>query len=550
MKIMKKLAAALLTVILVCPCFSNLVFAQDGLAFFTDLETKVGDNFTITGTVVDKSSGVLGTVTVEMKYDTEYMRFVKGDSGVTAENGVITYNGEGDGTSDRLTFDMTFQAIKEGDTQLDQTSADVASSNGTALTDFTLGYSAVKIAEGDPSKLTGENADTNADTNADEDLSAASGTVKVGDVPYTISGDFSESQIPVGYTASEFTYEDETYKCITQSTSGVIAAYLVDSAGQGSFFIFNETKKVFYPYEEIMISDTYSIVVLDGTDEVEMPEKYTVTDIQINETNFPVWLEPDREGFYIFYAANNEGVKSLYLYDSVEHTYQRMETPKTAKSEGNDVSGMDKLLANVEDHLIWFIVGMGCALVVLIAAVVVLAVKLKHRNLELDDLYDEYGIDVDHDTPKKEKDYFAKKNSDLMDDYSDDDLDYKDDYDDYNYGNAKYHDEYDDDYEDEYEYDDYGDDAAYDTDEYAYEDEYDDYDDYGYEDDMYDDYEDDYYEEQDLAPRHGNAGMKMSKSNNYDSYYDEDDYEYDDYEDSSARYTKKGDTFEMDFIDL
>ncbi|MFR8179128.1 MAG: hypothetical protein ACLU80_03670 [Dorea sp.] len=30
------------------------------------------------------------------------------------------------------------------------------------------------------------------------------------------------------------------------------------------------------------------------------------------------------------YAVNNDGEESLYLYDSVEHTYQRMETPKSA----------------------------------------------------------------------------------------------------------------------------------------------------------------------------------------------------------------------------
>lgn len=538
MKIMKRLAAALLAAILVCPCFSNLVFAQDGLAFFTDLETSVGEEFTVTGTVVDKTTGVLGEVTVEIKYDPEYMTFVDGDDGVKGKDGVVTFTGSGDGSSDRLTFDMTFQALKEGDTQLDQISADVTSGNGTTLTDFTMGYSAIKIAEGDASNIKGQTG------NAKADFDSASGTVKVGDTSYVISEDFSESQIPEGYTASEFTYNGETYKGAAQSGSGVVVAYLVDSSGKADFFIFNESKNVFYPYEEIMISDTYSIVVLDGTDEVKMPEKYTVTDIQINEVNFPVWQEPDREGFYIFYALNSEGTKALYLYDSVEHTYQRMETPKTAKSEGNDVSGMDKMLGNVEDHLIWFMVGMGCALVVLIAAVVVLAVKLKHRNLELDDLYDEYGIDVDHDASKKEKDYFegsdlfASKDLDFMEDDRDD-PGYGEDY---NYGHSDYHDE-------AYDYDDYAD-----EDEYDYDDDYgdygSDYDDYGYDDEDYDDYEDDYYEEQDFAPRHDTVGMKMPERNNYDSYYDEEDYEYDDYAMSSAYHAPKADTFEMDFIDL
>lgn len=498
MKMMKRFLTFLLAIMLVCPCFSNSVYAADGLAFFTDLSTKVGDDFTITGTVADKSSNqaVIGDVKVELTYDTEYMRFVEGDAGVTANNGVITYVGSGDGVSDRVTFEMTFQALKEGEVQMNQTSATVTSSDGVALTDFTMGYSAITIEEGDPSKIV-DNTDTNTSTAA----------VMVGETSYTLSADFSETEIPTGYTASEFAYNGENYTCIKQETSGVIAAYLVDENGVGAFFVYNETKNDFYPFEEIMISNVYSIVILDGTDEVKMPEKYIQTTIEINGTNFPVWMEPSRDGFYIFYAANNDGMKSLYLYDSVEHTYQRMETPKTAESEGKEVTGLDKILAKVEDHLIWFVVGIGCALVVLLIVVIVLSVKLKHRNLELDDLYDEYGIDLDEEdqTPVRQ----SKKV--LYEEEDDDDY-----------------------YDDEYEYED---------DEYDDDDKYD----QEYEDD------DDYYEKEDdlAALRQDISESVTSTKSNYDSYYDEDDFEEDDYfEIPSEKPVRKDDTYEMNFIDL
>lgn len=518
MKMIKKLATVLLAVMLICPCFSSAVLAEDGVAFFTDLETKVGDNFTITGLVVDKSPNkILGDVSVELKYDTEYMRFVEGDEGVVADNGVITYTGSGDGTSDRLEFDMTFQALKEGEIQMDQTGATVTSSDGVDLTDFTMGYAVIKIGEGDPSKIIDESDDVSTST--------ATGTVTVGDESYTISPEFSEGTIPVGYTKGEFTYNGETYTGIKQDTSGIVAAYLIDAEGSGSFFIYDAQKNTFYPYEEIMISDVYSIVILDGTDEVKMPEKYTLSTIGVNGFDFPVWMEPSRDGFYIFYASNSDGVKSLYLYDSVEHTYQRMETPKTAESNGNEVSGLDKMLAKVEDNLVWFVVGMGCALIVLIVLAIVLAVKLKHRNLELDDLYDEYGIDLE------DEDYYLASDDFKEDDFEDED--YEDEFED------------DDDYYDDADEDDYYDDDEYEDEYEEYDDEYEEYDD-DYEDD------DEYYEEDDLASlRKDISESKSSQKSNYDSYYDDDDFEDEDFfEVPSEGKLKKDDTYEMDFIDL
>ena len=59
MKFTKKLATILLSVCLIVPCFSTMALAADGVIFFSDLETSVGDEFTITGTAV-VSGDVIG----------------------------------------------------------------------------------------------------------------------------------------------------------------------------------------------------------------------------------------------------------------------------------------------------------------------------------------------------------------------------------------------------------------------------------------------------------------------------------------------------------
>ena len=49
---------------------------------------------------------------------------------------------------------------------------------------------------------------------------------------YTLSGDFSDSMIPAGFTAGEITYNDSTYKGAVQEKTGLQMAYLVDGDGK------------------------------------------------------------------------------------------------------------------------------------------------------------------------------------------------------------------------------------------------------------------------------------------------------------------------------
>lgn len=476
----------LLTICLIVPCFSLVAKAADGVIFFDDLETKVGDTFDIKGTVVSKG-GNLKDVSVEMSYDTTYLRFVSGD-GVNADSaGTLTYTGTG--SSERLEFTMTFQALQEGDSRIEQKAAKVTTTTGEEVK-CTPGFSDVKIGEGDPSKIT---------------ETGKTGEVTVDGQAYTLSEAFSENEIPSGFIAGEVTYEGETYKGAVQEASGLALVYLIDSAQAGKFWVYDTEAGTFAPCEEILISDEYSIIILNGTKEVKMPAKYEAAQIEINGNTFPAWSEPTRDGFYILYAVNNEGEKSLYLFDSLEHTYQRMETPKAAAEKKAATGLWSKISDMITDYLIWFVAGVGCLLLLLLIFMIVLAVKLRHRNVELDDLYDEYGIDDDNSHSKP----VAQKSS-----------------------KPKFKKQYDDE-------DDFEDDYVDDDDDY-------------YEDDEY--YDDDEYEEDedDLADLRNDFLSSSKKDSGLDDYYDDDDFQ-DDYDEAPITRKankKKDDTFTMDFIDL
>ena len=453
MKFTKKIATILLSVCLIVPCFSVMALAANGVIFFSDLETSVGDEFTITGTAV-VSGDVIGDATIHMTYDPSYMRFEEGD-GVNADtDGNLTFKGSGDGSSDRIEFTMKFQALQEGSTRLD------------------------------PSKI----------------KDVASGTsVTIDGQEYTLSGDFSDSMIPAGFTAGEITYNDSTYKGAVQEKIGLQMAYLVDGDGKGDFWMYDSSDSSFSPAEQVVISDTYSIVIFDAGSKVSMPSKYSKGNLEINGKTFEIWDEPDRDGFYVLYAVNNDGEESLYLYDSVEHTYQRMETPKSATTpDKKSASKFDAILEKISDHLIWFVAAAAVIVILLVIFLLVSVVKLHNRNRELDDLYDEYELD---DEPQRnpvkpiqpvkaeKKSQFKKRQDD----------DFEDDYDDF-----------DDDFDD---------------------------------DDYYDDDFDDDYDDEGISDDTRNV-------DEFDDYFDDDDFDsFDDYNIKKEK-RKKGDTFEMDFIDL
>ncbi len=517
MKKMKKILTLILTVCFMLPCFSTVSYAADGVIFFTDLETTVGATFTITGTVVARND-VLGNATVQMTYDTAYMKFISGEGVTKNSDGNLTYSGSGNGSSDRVEFDMTFQALKEGSTRMNQGTASVTNKNGRTVACET-GFADVTVGPGDPSLIEPDDETTTTDSPSGE-----SKGLMINGVQYTPSGAFSDNTVPAGFTTAEVTYQGTIYTGIESELTGTQGLYLSSPEGKSDFFLYNAQEDVFYPCEEIMISDEYSLIVLAEKEDVFVEDGYVETDIIINGTKFPAWYNPEKDEYYLIYAIGSAtGEKSFYLYDSVEHTYQRVEMAVETVEEPAEVKEdtLTKIKNVIVEYLVWIMVGTMCLIAVLVILLITLAVKLAHRNAELDDLYDEYQIDVEDeviDQPKKKQE--NKKNGNTFVEAS----------------------------EDEYL-------SYYDEDEYEEED--DDDVEYEYEEDEYDASGNDYYEElDDLADIRREMMEESEKTTSkYDEYYDDDDFFDEDIEEeddvnADLKKSVNTDTFEMDFIEF
>lgn len=520
MKIIKKIGIMFMSLCLCIPCFSLVAHAEDGRISFTDPQTAVGEMVTV-DCAVRSTSGNVGDVEISLTYDSAYLRFDSGDGVTAGGDGALTYSGSGN--SSELRFTMTFQALKEGTTEIGISSATISSDSGSSLT-MTEGQSKVEIAEGDPSKITeGEAAAS----------SASDMQVEVNGETYTLTDEFADADIPSGYGRTQVELEGQQRQMVTNEAGSVTLGYLRNAEGTGDFFLYSADNATFYPYEEISISDTTSIIVLSDTSQVNLPSSYQQANLTLNGKDFPVWQDTTRDGFYVLYAMNNNGEAGYYQYDQPENTYQRFVVNNTAQEDEDQAdtsSFLGKLQNFVNNHFpVLFVVGAIIGLIFLIILLVAL-VKLHNRNAEIDELYDEYGIDLEEEEPAKpavkEKGFGRGRQKPAEDDFDDFE---EDDFDDYE--------------EDDFEEDDFEEE--------------------GYEEDSFD--EDD-YEEEDFEEEAGLSDEDLMDLDFNESEDDEmgytgrglaDELPIDDLDELLGETPKKkrghmedDDTFKVDFVDL
>lgn len=473
MKIMKKIAVFVLAVCLAVPCFGMLTYAADGTIMFTDPSTSTGEVVEVTGVV--KANATIGDADVDMTYDSQFLRFKSGENVTEASAGQLKYSGKGTGNEKELRFKMEFDVLQEGTTKIE-----VAGYKAYLYSDETLncqkGSSTITIAQG-----------TNPVQNSDAPAGETTGVkVLVEGKEYTLSESFAGTDIPMGFSETKLEYEGAERRFVKHDSSETYLAYLTDANNTGKFFLYTPGNGGFTPLEIIDISDTAFIILMPEGDGVKLPKEYQKTSIVVNDQEFPAWRNAERSDYYILNAVNNQGEKVLYQYDSADGTYQRF-----SASEVNVQSEETSLLSRLENKLgsamQYLMLAAVILFIVLVAAVIVLAVKLQHRNSELDELYDEFGIDLEEEEePKKEVKKQEKKSKfkkpavqKVPDDFEEDDFEedgFEDDYDDDIFE--------DDDFEDDFDDDDF--------------DDYDDYDDYDFEDD---DFEDDVQEEAPVVKR-------------------------------------------------
>ena len=402
MRRIKKIFVTFLAICMICPCLSVITEAATAELRFADPSTTVGAEVDVKTKLTSASS--MQSMEATLTYDKSELKFISGDN-ATGKDGTIKISWTGSGTT--AEFNLKFQALKEGTSNIEVSSATGTAEDGTTL-EVTQGSSAVTIGAGDPSLIKEETSTEDTTTST-----ADGAVVKVNGKKYVVTSDFSEEIIPEGFKKGELTFEGSKYSVITQEASGINAMYLTEKdSDDADFYLYNSDDGSFAPFEEVEIAKDRYIIPLMNDGKMNLPSQYQKTTLTLNGKEFDTWQDTKDAEYYIIYALNSDGEKTTYRYDTTDGTYQKYSPESQGTTSGNKNNGKGlwgKILNFVEEFLdIVVIIAIALFLLVLLMFIVT-AIKLRHRDLELDDLYDEYGIDMDEEAVLKEKKKEAKK---------------------------------------------------------------------------------------------------------------------------------------------
>ena len=168
-------------------------------------------------------------------------------------------------------------------------------------------------------------------------------TVTVNGTAYTISENFAAENIPADFSETTVNYQGADYRGVSYDKGSVVMLYLVQDGAEestGSFFVYDSTRDTLYPFVKMVNGEHYVIALLPPVD-YTMPDTMQQTQLTLADGSLvTAYQETQEEGseveseFYTFYGVNSDGTEGWDQYDSIEETYQRVNTGTTVSSDG------------------------------------------------------------------------------------------------------------------------------------------------------------------------------------------------------------------------
>ncbi|MEZ4357819.1 MAG: cohesin domain-containing protein [Eubacteriales bacterium] len=359
----KRILTILLVMALVISMFPLTAFAASA-SVSAPASTTVGSTFSVT---VKFSASNIGVVQATFSYDKSVLKYVSGSG--TSDGKIVLY-ASAEGKSS-LSTTIKFKALKAGKTTV--------SVNTTEFIDWD--YNSLGTVSASRS-VTVQTAGTTT-TTKDPEVSTTP-TVNPLDtaIPVTVGEQTlylwttltDDITLPAGFTKTDSTYQEQSIQAATGNN--ITLVYLTDgNGGNGSFYVLDNGS--LYKYQTITVSKTYIIVEPDSS--VTVPDGYTETTMDINETSVKAWQSEETPGFYLVYVMNSEGGKGFYTYDTIEGTLQRYtERTVTVEEEPEETTvstpGFLETLKSNYTMMIVF-VALSALILILIITCIVLLVK-------------------------------------------------------------------------------------------------------------------------------------------------------------------------------
>lgn len=222
----------------------------------------------------------------------------------------------------------------------------------------------------------------------------ASFKVTIDGKEYSVSSEFDAGKVPDGFEVELGSYNGKDVITATGSATGFTLMYLVDSEGNGNFYIYDG--KNFYPY--IVISNSENTYYVFDSRKADTSMAGEEKDVKIKDTAIKGYVD----GEYIyFYAMNSNKKYSWYSYDTVEGTIQRLRTtsPEIIEDETTPEDTASTPVTGKNDDGVSFnnkniiIIG-GALLLIVIAGAVIFLISKKTKKY--DGYNEEFAATYEH----------------------------------------------------------------------------------------------------------------------------------------------------------
>lgn len=258
-------------------------------------------------------------------------------------------------------------------------------------------------------------------TNAPADPSGT-GMIEIDGVSYSISDEFSDADIPAGFSRANFEYKGTPHVGVIFDAGHVGMYYMASEAGDKKFFIYDSDRDRFYPYVRLS-SGEHFIILMVVPNGVIPPDNYEEATLAIGDvSNIPAYqyvggedteivkletedgevTEGNAADFYLFYGIDAEGAFGWYQYDIKQGTYQRFNEAVTGSaSPSESYQTLAKSYKELDERQRETKAKDRRLIAVLIFVAVVLLIVVINLLLKIRDLKSEDDEDGYEELPKK-----------------------------------------------------------------------------------------------------------------------------------------------------
>lgn len=198
--------------------------------------------------------------------------------------------------------------------------------------------------------------------------------ITIGGVEYKINENFTDAQIPSGFSRTKISHNGKQYEGLTNGNN-TLKLVSLQAAESAQFYVYNEETQEFYPFIQIAIAEGKFIIPLPLNGKVEKYKNAEIISINYQDKSFDAWKLDDE--FSIVYAINQDGEEVFYRYDSVDGIFQRqtdleLDLEETVKKEKK------QLFPN--QYYMYAIAGLGALSFILFVSMIYFIASRKHRH--------------------------------------------------------------------------------------------------------------------------------------------------------------------------